>query len=142
MMTNCMKEMVLLPVLCILWSCGCSSKQVNPLLGSWQSNEIETLKEIRTCGAYTENQCTVITSKIPFKDVLREIDEGTISSYYEGDNNTGSYKIISIDEPFVLIESYNPITDEVELLAVEVRKNRMWMPSTAVEFREVFIRIQ
>ena len=142
MMTHCMKKIVLLPVLCIIWSFGCSAKQNNPLLGSWQSDEIETLKEIRMCGAYTENQIKLITSKIPFKDVLLEIDEGTISSHYEGSNNTGKYTIISIDEPFVLIESYNPITDEVELLAIEVRENRMWMPSTAVEFREVFTRIQ
>ena len=137
-----MKKTALLPVLCIIWSCGCSTKQNNPLLGSWQSNEIETLKEIRTCGAYTENQVKVITSKIPFKDVVLEIDEGTISSHYEGSNNTGKYKIIRIDEPFVLIESYNPITDEIEILAIEIRENRMWMPSTAVEFREVFTRIQ
>lgn len=142
MMTHCMKKIALLPVLCIICSFGCSAKQNNPLLGSWQSDEIETLKEIRMCGAYTENQVKLITSKIPFKDVLLEIDEGTISSHYEDSNNTGSYKIISIDEPFVLIESYNPITDEVELLAIEVRKNRLWMPSTAVEFREVFTRIQ
>jgi len=142
MMTHCMKKIALLPVLCIIWSCGCSIKQKNPLLGSWQSNEIETLKEIRLSGAYTENQIELITSKIPFKDVVLEIDEGTISSHYEGDNNTGSYKIISIDEPFILIESYNPITDEVEILAIEIRENRMWMPSTAVEFREVFTRIQ
>jgi len=142
MMTHCMKKIALLPVLCIIWSCGCSTKQKNPLLGSWQSNESETLKEIRLSGAYTENQIELITSKIPFKDVVLEIDEGTISSHYEGDNNTGSYKIISIDEPFILIESYNPITDEVEILAIEIRENRMWMPSTAVEFREVFTRIQ
>ena len=121
MMTYCMKKIALLPVLCILWSCGCSAKQNNPLLGSWQSNEIETLKEIRSCGAYTENQIKLITSKIPFGDVLLEINEETISSHYEGTNNTGSYRIISIDEPFVLIESYNPITDELEVLAIEVR---------------------
>ena len=84
----------------------------------------------------------MITSKIPFKDVVLEIDEGTISSHYEGSKNTGKYKIIRIDEPFVLIESYNPITDEVELLAIEIQENRMWMPSTAVEFREVFTRVQ
>ena len=102
---------------------------------------METLKEIRRCGAYTENQIELITSKISFGDVLLEIDEETISSYYEGTNNKGSYKIISIDEPFVLIESYNPITDELETLAIEVQENRLWMPSSAVEFREIFLRI-
>jgi len=103
---------------------------------------METLAEIRRCGAYTENQIELITSKIPFGDVLLEIGEETISSYYEGTNNTGSYKIISIDGPFVVIESFNPITDEREILAIEVEENRLWMPSGAVEFREVFTRIQ
>ena len=139
---TCLKKIVLLLLFCISWSWGCTAKQKNPLLGSWQSNEMETLKEIRRCGAYTENQIRLIISKISFGDVLLEIDEETISSYYEGTNNRGRYKIISINEPFVLIESYNPITDELETLAIEVQENRLWMPSAAVEFREVFTRIQ
>ena len=142
MMTHCMKKIALLPVLCIICSFGCSAKQINPLLGNWQSDEIETLKEIRMCGAYTENQIKLITSKIPFKDVLLEIDEGTISSHYEDSNNIGSYTIISIDEPCISTHYGSEWLVKHEILAIEVRKNRMWMPSTSVEFREVFTRIQ
>ena len=45
---------------CISWLWGCTAKHNNPLLGNWQSNEMETLKEIRRCGAYTENQIELI----------------------------------------------------------------------------------
>ena len=135
------KKIIALFILCIVWSSGCSTTQRNPLLGNWQSNETETLKEMRTDGTYTENQIQLITSKVSFGNIFLEIDEETISSYFEGNKNKGSYRIISIEEPFVIIESYNPITEEIEILPIEVRKNRMWMPSTAVGFREVFTRI-
>lgn len=136
-----LKKIIVLFILCIVWSYGCSTKQKNPLLGSWQSNEIETLKEMRMSGAYTENQIKLITSKVSFGNVFLEIDEETISARFEGNKSKGSYRIISIEEPFVIIESYNPITEEIEILALEVRENRLWMPSTAVDFREVFTRI-
>ncbi len=135
------KKIILLLLLCIVWSSGCSTTQKNPLLGSWQSNEIETLKEMRLGGVYTENQIKMITSKVSFGNVFLEIDEETISSHFEGNKSRGSYKIISIEEPFVLIETYNPITEEIEILAIEVQENKLWMPSTAVDFREVFTRI-
>jgi hypothetical protein len=135
------KKIIVLFILSIVWSYGCSTKQKNPLLGSWQSNEIETLKEMRMGGAYTENQIKLITSKVSFGNVFLEIDEETISAHFEGNKSKGSYRIISIEEPLVIIESYNPITEEIEILAIEVRENRLWMPSTAVDFREVFTRI-
>ena len=92
-------------------------------------------------GTYTEHQIKLITSKVSFGDVLLEIDEETIASHFEGNKSKGSYRIISIEEPFVIIETYNPVTDELEILSIEVQENRLWMPSTAVDFREVFTRI-
>ena len=135
------KKIIVLFILCFVWTSGCSTKQKNPLLGSWQSNEIETLKEMRMGGTYTEHQIKLIRSKVSFGNVFLEIDEETISSHFEGNQSRGSYRIISIEEPFVIIESYNPITEEIEILAIEVRENRLWMPSPAVDFREVFTRI-
>ena len=135
------KKIIVLFLLCFVWSSGCSTKQKNPLIGSWQSDETQTLKEMRISGTYTESQIRLIRSKVSFGNVFLEIDEGTISSYFEGTQRKGSYRIISIEEPFVIIESDNPITEEIEILAIEVRENRLWMPSTAVDFREVFNRI-
>ena len=122
-------------------SSGCSMKEKNPLIGRWQANEAETLQEIRTCGSYTEKQIELITSKISFGAVIMEIDEDTITSYYEGSDNAGSYRIISIDSPFIIIESHDPITEEMGVVTIEIRDNIMWIPSALLGFREVFTRI-
>ena len=135
------KNLILLFVLIILPS-GCSVKEKNPLIGRWQSNEAETLKEIRDCGPYTDNQIELITSKVSFGEFILEIDEDTITSYYEGSDNAGSYRIISIDSPFIIIESHDPITEEVGIVTIEIRDNSMWIPSTHLGCREVFSRIK
>ena len=141
MITNCVKKRRLLLFLFVIVLSGCSIKDKNQLIGRWQSNEAETLKEIRHCGTYTEKQIELITSKISFGEFILEIDEDTITSYYEGSDNAGNYKIISIDSPFIIIESHDPITEAVGLVTIEIRDNRMWIPSTLLGFREVFTRI-
>ena len=127
--------------LLIIVASGCSIKEKNPLIGRWQSNEAETLKEIRHCGTCTEEQIELITSKISFGALILEIDEDTITSYYEGSDNAGSYRIISIDSPFIIVESHDPITEEIGVVTIEIRDNRMWVPSALLGFREVFTRI-
>jgi len=140
-MTHYTKKNLILLFLLIILPSGCSIKEKNPLIGRWQSDEVETLKEIRHCGAYTEKQIELITSKISFGAFILEIDEETITSYYEGSDNAGSYKIVRIDSPFIIIESHDPITEAVGLVTIEIRDNRMWIPSTLLGFREVFTRI-
>ena len=140
-MMHSMKKRLLIVFLLIIHPSGCSIKEKNPLIGRWQSDEVETLKEIRQCGAYTEKQIELITSKISFGAFILEIDEATITSYYEGSDNAGSYKIVRIDSPFIIIESHDPITEAVGLVTIEIRDNRMWIPSTLLGFREVFTRI-
>ena len=136
-----MKKRLLILFLLIIVSSECSIKEKNPLIGRWQSNEVETLREIRHCGVYTEEQIKLITSKISFGAFILEIDEDTITSYYEGSDNAGRYRIISIDSPFIIIESHDPITEEIGVVTIEIRDNRMWVPSPLPGFREVFTRI-
>ena len=107
------EKILLILLLLITVLSGCSIKEKNPLIGRWQANEAETLKKIRTCGSYTAKQIELITSKISFGSFVLEIDEDTITSSYEGSDNAGSYKIISIDSPFIIIESHDPITEAV-----------------------------
>ena len=141
MTTCCMKNNLFILFLLSILASGCSVKEKNPLIGRWQSNEAETLNEIRHCGPYTDEQIELITSKIFFGEFILEIDEETITSYYEGSDNAGSYRIISNHRPFIIIESHDPITEEVEILTIEIRDNRMWIPSTHLGCREVFTRI-
>ena len=141
MVIHYMKKRLLILFLLVIVSSGCSIKEKNPLIGRWQSNEAETLKEIRHCGTYTEKQIELITSKISFGEFILEIDEDTITSYYEGSDNAGSYKIVSFDSPFIIIESHDPITATIGIVTIEIRDNRMWIPSTRLGFREVFTRI-
>ena len=136
-----MKKILLILLLLITVLSGCSIKDKNPLIGRWQSNEAETLKEIKHGGAYTEEQIELITSKISFGALILEIDEDTITSYYEGSDNAGSYRIIGIDSPFIVVESHDPITEEAGIVIIEIRDNRMWLPSPLLGFREVFTRI-
>jgi len=136
-----MKKNLLHVFVLIIVSSGCSIKENNPLIGRWQANEDETLQEIRTCGSYTEKQIELITSKISFGAFILEIDEDTITSYYEGSDNAGSYRIITIDSPFIVIESHDPITEAVGIVTIELRDNKMWIPSALLGFREVFTRI-
>jgi len=136
-----MQKRVFILSLLIIVGSGCSIKEKNPLIGRWQSNEVETLREIRHCGVYTEEQIKLITSKISFGAFILEIDEDTITSYYEGSDNAGRYRIISIDSPFIIVESQDPITEEVGIVTIEIRGNRMWIPSPLLGFREVFTRI-
>jgi len=140
-MTHYTKMNLILLFVLIILLCGCSIKEKNPLIGRWQANESETLKEIRHCGTYTNEQIELITSKISFGEFILEIDEDTITSYYEGSDNAGSYRIISIHSPFIIIESQDPITEELGIVTIEIRDNRMWIPSTLLGCREVFSRI-
>ena len=141
MMNHSMKKNLLILVLLIIAPSGCSIKEKNPLIGRWQSDEAATLQEITHCDTCTKKQIELITSKISFGEFILEIDEDTITSYYEGSDNAGNYKIISIDSPFIIIESHDPITEAVGLVTIEIRDNRMWIPSTLLGFREVFTRI-
>ena len=140
-MTHAMKKNLLILFVLISISSGCSIKENNPLIGRWQANEAETLQEIRTCGSYTEKQIELITSKISFGAFILEIDADTITSYYEGSDTAGSYRIISVDSPFIVIESHDPITEAVGIVTIEIRDNRMWIPSALLGFREVYTRI-
>lgn len=110
-------------------------------MGRWQVNEAETLAEIRHAGVFTEEQIALITSKISFGAFILEIDEDTITSYYQGSGTAGRYKVISLARPFITVESHNPITEEVKTLTIEIQGNTMWMPSELPGFREVFNRL-
>ena len=76
-----------------------------------------------------------------FTKAVLEIDADEITSYYEGDVDTEEYKLINIDGPLVEIESRNPLTNELERIVIEVRGETMWVPSTLVKFRELFVKI-
>ena len=141
MMNHSMKKNLLILLLLIITPSGCSIKEKNPLIGRWQSDEAATLKEIKNCATCTEKQIELITSKISFGELMLEIDEDTITSYFEGSDNAGSYRIVSFDSPFIIIESHDPITATIGIVTIEIRDNRMWIPSTRLGFREVFTRI-
>jgi hypothetical protein len=136
-----MRKIHLIVYIVFIFLIGCSITQKNPLIGRWQSNKAETIKEIRNCGEYTEKQISLITSKVAFGELILAIDADTITSYYQGSVDTDEYKIISIDLGFVKIESYNNLTNENEIISIEVRSDKMWVPSSLVKFREVFDRI-
>ncbi len=121
---------------------GCNIAQENPLIGQWKSNKNETIKEIKNCGEYTEHQIALITSKITFGELVLDIDDETITSHYQGSVDTGEYKLLNIDNEIVRIESYNKLTDEIEVVSIEVQGDRMWMPSSLVNFREVFDKLK
>ena len=135
-----MKKIILILLLATLLS-NCSLDSNNPIIGRWKSDEIETLKEIRNSGSLTEKQIEILTSKVKFGKLILEVDAEEITWYYEGNVDTEEYKIIKIDGPFVEIESRNPLTNELERIVIEVRGEKMWVPSTLVKFREVFVRI-
>ncbi len=121
---------------------GCNIAQENPLIGRWKSNKSETIIEIKNCGEYTEHQIALITSKITFGELVLDIDDETITSHYQGSVDTGEYKLLNIDNEIVRIESYNKLTDEIEVVSIEVQGDRMWMPSSLVNFREVFDKLK
>jgi len=135
-----MKKNILLLLLFTILS-GCFLESNNPIVGRWKSDETETLKEIQNSGSLTDKQIETLTSKIKFGKLILVIDAENITSYYEGDVDTDKYQIINIDGPFVEIESNNPLTNELERIVIEVRDEKMWVPSTLVDFREVFVRI-
>ena len=136
-----MNKNILLLLLFTILS-GCFLESNNPIVGRWKSDETETLKEIQNSGSLTDKQIETLTSKIKFGKLILEIDAENITSYYEGDVDTDKYQIINIDGPFVEIESNNPLTNELERIVIEVRDEKMWVPSTLVDFREVFVRIE
>ncbi len=136
-----MKKIILILLFFTLLS-GCFQESNNPIVGRWKSDETETLKEIQNSGSLTDKQIKLLTSKIKFGKLILEIDADNITSYYEGDVDTDKYKIINIDGPFVEIESNNPLTNDLERIVIEVRNEKMWVPSTLVDFREVFVRIE
>jgi hypothetical protein len=121
---------------------GCVQESKSPIVGRWKSDETETLREIRNSGSLTDKQIEILTSKVQFGKLILEIDNEEIISYYEGDIETEKYKLIKIDGPFTEIESKNPITKELETIVIEVRGEKMLVPSTLVDFREVFVRIE
>lgn len=46
-----------------------------------------------------------------------------------------------IEQDFVRIEDYNSLSEENEIMPIQIRGTRMWMPSSIVNVREVFDRI-
>ncbi|CAB1084809.1 hypothetical protein D1AOALGA4SA_12317 [Olavius algarvensis Delta 1 endosymbiont] len=136
-----MKKIIpILLLFTILYSCSLESK--NPIIGRWKSDEIETLNEIRNSGSLSETQIEILTSKVKFGKLILEIDADEITSYYEGNVDTEQYKLINFDGSLVEIESRNPHTNELEKVVIEVRDKKMWIPSTLVKFREVFVKIE
>ena len=136
-----MKKIILILSFITLLS-GCFQGSKNPIVGRWKSDETETLKEIRNSGSLTDKQIEILMSKVKFGKLILEIDANEITSYYKGDVDTERYKLINIDGQFVEIESNNPLTNELERIVIEVRDEKMWVPSTLVEFREVFVKIK
>jgi hypothetical protein len=115
--------------------------QRNPLIGRWQSNKSETIQEMKGSGAYTAHQVSSIKSKVPFGELALTINADTITSYFQGSVDIDKYKLLDVDQDFVRIEFYNNLSEEEEIMPIQVRDGRMWMPSSIVNFREVFDRI-
>lgn len=115
--------------------------QKNPLIGRWQSNKSETIQEMKNCGAYTARQISSITAKVPFGELSLVIDTDTIISYYQDSVGIDDYKLLGIEQDFVRIELYNALSEENEIMPIQFGCSRMWMPSSIVNFREVFDRI-
>jgi len=115
--------------------------QRNPLIGRWQSNKSETIQEMKGCGEYTAHQISSITSKVPFGELALTINADTITSYFQGSVDIDEYKLLEIEQDLVRIEFYNNLSEEDEIMPIQVRGGRMWMPSSIVNFREVFDRI-
>ena len=92
-------------------------------------------------GAYTAHQVSSITSKVPFGELALTINADTITSYFQGSVDIDKYKLLDVDQDFVRIEFYNNLSEEEEIMPIQVRDGRMWMPSSIVNFREVFDRI-
>jgi len=116
--------------------------QRNPLIGRWQSNKSETIQEMKACGVYTARQISSITAKVPFGELSLAINADTIVSYYQDSVDIDEYKLLKIEQDFVRIEYYNSLNEENEIMPIQIRGKRMWMPSSIVNFREVFDRIE
>jgi hypothetical protein len=115
--------------------------QRNPLIGKWHSNKSETIQEMKGCGEYTARQISSITSKVLFGELALTIDAETITSYFQGSVDIDEYKLLEIEQDLVRIEFYNNLSEKDEIMPIQVRGGRMWMPSSIVNFREVFDRI-
>jgi len=115
--------------------------QKNPLIGRWQSNKSETIREMKDCGEYTSHQISAITSKIPFGELSLTIDADRITSYYHGSVDIEAYKLVGIEPNFVRIEFYNNLSEENEVMPIQIQDDKMWMPSSIVKFREVFDKV-
>ncbi|WP_155306836.1 hypothetical protein [Desulfosarcina widdelii] len=114
--------------------------QKNPLIGRWQSNKSETIQEMKGCGEYTTRQISSITSKVPFGELSLTINADTITSFFQGFVDIDKYKLLDVEQDLVRIEFHNKLSEEDEIMPIQVRGSRMWMPSSLVNFREVFDR--
>ena len=135
-----MRRLFLLTTL-VFFVSACERPQENPLLGRWQSDAEATLVEARGSGSLTEQQLQRLENEKVFGKLIATIDRDKIVFEYEGKRDPSPYRILKIEKPFVDIELLNSSTDAYETTRIEVHGDRIWVPSAAVDFREVFVRI-
>ena len=127
--------------LLVFFLAACEASSKNPLSGRWQSDEQATLAEARSAGGLTDQQIQQLDQENIFGRLVADIDNEQIVFTFNGKSEASPYRILKIEKPFVDIELLNAATGQYETTRIEVRGNRMWVPSAMASFREVFVRV-
>lgn len=125
----------------VLFVTGCELASQNPLLGRWKSDEKATLIEARNSGGLTEQQLQQLENEKVFGKLVAIIDKESIVFDFEGKLEPSPYRVLKIEKQFVDIELFNSSTKAYETTRIEIRGDRIWVPSAMAGFREVFVRI-
>lgn len=137
---NFLMKNIFLVVIALL-AVACDRGPDNPLPGRWQSDEKATLAEARDSGTVTEEQLQELKAGKVFGKLIAVIDDEEIVFDYEGNRSHSPYTILKVEASFVVIKLYNSATKAYETTRIEVRGDRMWVPSAMAGFREVFVRL-
>ena len=127
--------------LLVFFLAACEASSKNPLSGRWQSDEQATLAEARSAGGLTDQQIQQLDQENIFGRLVADIENEQIIFTFDGKSEASPYRILKIEKPFVDIELLNAATGQYETTRIEVRGNRMWVPSAMASFREVFVRV-
>lgn len=115
----------------------------NPLIGKWKSDKDKTIELIKNSKELNNEAKKALLENIEFGQLVLEIGQNKMISYYKGEKGISEYKVLEINSDIVEIEEYDDYLKKKVIKKIKLKNGVMYVPSSiSPSIVEAFVKIE
>ncbi|MBI1423277.1 MAG: hypothetical protein GC149_07415 [Gammaproteobacteria bacterium] len=115
----------------------------NPIIGKWKSDKDKTSELIKNSKELNSKAKKVLLENFQFGELVLEISQNKITSYYKGEKSISEYKTLNVNSNAVTIEEYDDYLKKKVSKTIKVKNGIMYIPSSiSPSIVEAFVKIE